>query len=181
MMRMSLLAERRPATNRTGLKRLRREGRLPGVIFGVEREQAMVHVSAKDFAKFLKSGESGVIELRVEGQGDIPVLLESLQRDPVSKEPIHVDFLKVQADKIVRTFVTVEFTGTPAGTKIGGVVQSQRASIEVRALPNEVPSSIVVDISHLEIGGTLKSGDLELPKGVELVSSDNELLVSVTK
>jgi len=174
-------ADQRPVMNRSGLKRMRREGRLPGVIFGIEREAAMIQLSAKEVKQFLKTGESGVIELVVEGTGTVPVLLEGLQRDPVTKEPVHVDFLKVHEDQIVRTYLSLEYTGKPRGTREGGVAQIQRASIEIRTLPSRVPSSLAVDISQLDIGDVLLAGDLSLPPEVELVSAANELLVSVTK
>jgi len=174
-------ADQRPVMNRSGLKRMRREGLLPGVIFGIEREAAMIQLSAKEVKQFIKTGESGVIDLVVEGTGTVPVLLEGLQRDPVTKEPVHVDFLKVHEDKIVRTYLSLEYTGKPQGTKEGGVVQIQRSSIEIRSFPNQVPSSLTVDISQLEIGDVLSAGDLPLPPEVSLVSAENELLVSVTK
>ena len=180
-MRTILQAHQRPHTNRTGLKRLRREGRLPGVIFGNEQDNAMIHLSAKAFRQFLRTGGSEMIELQLEGRENVPVLLEGLQRDPITKEPIHVDFLQVREDKIVRTGVVLEYVGTARGTRVGGVVQIQSTSIEVRSLPGRVPSSITVDISNLDLGDTLLASDLKLPAGVELSSADNELLVSVTK
>jgi large subunit ribosomal protein L25 len=181
IMRTILQAYQRPHTNRTGLKRLRREGRLPGVIFGSEQDNAMIHLSAKEFRQFLRTGGSAMIELQLEGTANVPVLLEGLQRDPITKEPIHVDFLQVSEDKIVRTNVVLEYVGTARGIRIGGVVQIQSSSIEVRSLPGRVPSLLAVDIGNLDLGDTLFAGDLTLPAGVELMSADNELLVSITK
>lgn len=180
-MGIRMRADQRPMMNRSGLKQMRREGRLPGVIFGIEREAAMIELAAKEVKQFLKTGESGVIELDVQGKGTVPVLLEGLQRDPVTKEPVHIDFLKVREDQVVRTYLSLEYIGKPRGTKEGGVVQIQRSSIEIRSLPSRVPSSLAVDISELGIGAVLLAGDLSLPPEVELVSAANELLVSVTK
>jgi len=160
---------------------MRQEGRLPGIIIGSEREAVMITLSSKDVRQFLKTGESGVIDLIVEGRGTVPVLLEAVQRDPVTKEPVHVDFLQAHENKIVRTNLSLEYIGKPRGAKEGGVAQIQRSFIEIQTYPSRVPSSISVDISQLGIGDVLFAGNIALPPEVDLVSAENELLVSVTK
>ncbi|MNZ61725.1 50S ribosomal protein L25 [compost metagenome] len=179
-MAIELAAERRVLMNSTGLKRLRKEGRLPGIVFGNQKENTMIHVSAKEFQRWTKGGGSGVVSLKVEGVGDIPVLLEAVQRHPVTKEFIHVDFLHVNNNEAVRTKTTIEYVGVASGTKLGGVLQTQSTFIEIQALPLHVPSFITIDISHLNIGDSIRAGDIELPDGVTLLSSDQELLVSIT-
>ncbi|MNJ41741.1 50S ribosomal protein L25 [compost metagenome] len=119
------------------------------------------------------------MEVQVGGSDKIPVLLEGLQRDAVTREYTHVDFLRVKKDELVRTRVTLDYVGTPKGTKLGGIVQTQSTFIEVEALPHQLPSSISVDISELDIGDSLLVGNVELPPEVTLLSAENELLVSV--
>lgn len=178
-MRTCFQAELRQPTNRGGLKSLRREGRLPGVIMSPNEDTTMIHVALKEFQRWAKSGGTGVLELQLEGSGTIPVLLEAIQRDPVTRDLIHADFLRVNHKEIVRTWVMVDYIGTPIGTKKGGVVQTQVTMIEVEALPADLPTSIAIDINHLEIGDSLQVGNLQLPSGVELISSVNEFLLSV--
>lgn len=178
-MRTCFQVEERIPTNRTGLKQLRNSGRLPAVVFGSGTDNTMIHLSTKDFRKWIKGGSGGIIELNLENHDSIPVLLEAVQRDPVTQEYIHVDFLRVKRDQLVRTKINIEYVGTAQGTKLGGIVQTQSTFIEVESFPDKIPASIVVDISHLEIGDSMTVGDIKLPDGLELISAENELLVSV--
>jgi large subunit ribosomal protein L25 len=161
------------------LKHLRNSGRLPAVVFGSGTDNQNIHLSTKEFGKWIRRGSGGIIELNLENHDSIPVLLEAIQRDPVTQEYIHVDFLRVKKDELVRTKVNIEFAGTPRGTKLGGIVQTQSTFIEIESFPDKIPGSIVVDISHLEIGDSFHVGDIELPDGLVLISATNELLLSV--
>ena len=179
-MTTSLQALHREPVNRSGLKRLRNEGRLPGIIFGVNTDNAMIHISKKEFQKWLKAGGGSVVRLELGDNESIPVLLEDVHRDPVTQELIHADFLRVRSDELVRTKLPIVYTGTAVGTKRGGVVQIDSSFVEVQALPDLIPSSITVDISDLDVSHTIQAGEISLPEGVKLVSSDAEYLVSVT-
>ncbi|MFC4601192.1 50S ribosomal protein L25 [Cohnella hongkongensis] len=174
-------AERRPRLNSSGLRNLRREGRLPGVVFGKNADNETIHISTNQFEKWLKQGASGFIELQMEGGKSLTVLLEDLQRDPVTRSLVHVDFQLVQTDEIVRTKLPVKLKGTPVGAKSGGIVQIQDPYVEVEALPKNLPPSVELDISAMEIGDTRFVRDLELPSEVTVVSGANELLVAVSK
>ncbi|HEY4390929.1 MAG TPA: 50S ribosomal protein L25 [Paenibacillus sp.] len=178
-MRTCFQVEERIPMNRTGLKHLRNSGRLPAVVFGSGTDNQNIHLSTKEFGKWIRRGSGGIIELNLENHDSIPVLLEAIQRDPVTQEYIHVDFLRVKKDELVRTKVNIEFAGTPRGTKLGGIVQTQSTFIEIESFPDKIPGSIVVDISHLEIGDSFHVGDIELPDGLVLISATNELLLSV--
>jgi len=178
-MQVCFQAERRAPMNSTGLKRLRKEGRLPGIVFGKNTENAMIHISTKEFQKWTRGGGTGVFKLDIEGIGTVPVLLEGVQRDTVTKDMIHVDFLQISKDQTVRTKIVIDYTGTAKGTKLNGIVQKQSTVIEIQALTEDLPSAITVDISDLDIGDSILAGDIALPSGVSLVSSVNELLVSV--
>lgn len=178
-MRTNFLAEHRTPTNSTGLKQLRKEGRLPGIIFGSNVDNAMIHISAKEFQQWTKGGGTGIIELNLGGTETVPVLLESVQRDAVSREFIHVDFLRVQKNEAVRTKILIDYVGTAVGSKRGGIVQTQGSFIEIQGLPDRLQASITVDISALDVGESLLVGDIELPSGLTLISSPSELLVSV--
>ena len=178
-MSISIHAEQRQHLNRSGLKQLRNKGRLPGIIFGSGMDNAMIHISRKDFHQWAKGGGAGVVQLQVGDAEKIPVLLEHVQRDPLTQDYIHADFLRVKQNEEVRMKLPIVFTGTPKGTKLGGIIQTDSTSIEVQALPANLPSSITIDISEFEIGSTLQGGDIELPEGVSLISSPNEFLLSV--
>ncbi|MEK4663611.1 50S ribosomal protein L25 [Priestia sp. FSL H7-0729] len=174
-------AENRIPLNSSRLRDLRKSGRLPGVVFGRNTENQMIHIPTIEFQKWLKQGASGFIELQFEDKDALTVLLEDLQRDPVTRDLLHVDFQQVQTNEIMRTKIPVKFNGTPIGTKQGGVVQVQLASIEVEALPRHLPTSIEFDISTMELGETLHVSDAAFDTDVTVISEGNESLLSVVK
>lgn len=178
-MRVNLRAETRAAMNKTRLKQLRLSGRIPAVVFGTGENNMMIQLSAKEFGKWARNGKGGILELRFDDREPLPVLLESVQRDPITREYIHVDFLRININEVVRTRVNLDYIGTAKGAKLGGVVQIQSTFIEIESFPDRIPATIPVDISELDIGNSLHIGDLKLPDGVVLISSANELLVSV--
>lgn len=178
-MRVNLRAEARAAMNKTGLKQLRLSGRIPAIVFGTGEENMMVQLSASEFGKWVRNGKGGILELCFDDREPIPVLLESVQRDPVTREYIHVDFLRININEVVRTRVNLDYIGTAKGAKLGGVVQIQSTFIEIESLPDHIPANIPVEISGLGIGDSIHVGDLQLPGDVVPVSSANELLVSV--
>lgn len=178
-MRVNLRAETRAAMNKTGLKQLRLSGRIPAVVFGTGENNMMIQLSAKEFGKWARNGKGGILELRFDDREPLPVLLESVQRDSITREYIHVDFLRININEVVRTRVNLDYIGTAKGAKLGGVVQIQSTYIEIESFPDRIPAIIPVDISGLDIGNSLHVGDLKLPDGVVPISSANELLVSV--
>jgi len=179
MMRACLAVEQRTPMNKSGLKRLRRSGRLPGVIMGLNKESDMIHVSLQEFQRWIRGGGSRLLEVQTGDSGTIPVLLEGLQRDAVTREYIHVDFLRVRMDEPVRAKVALDYIGTPKGMKLGGALQTQSTFIEVEALPHQLPSTVSVDIRELNVGESLLAGSIQLPPEVKLLSSDKEPLLSV--
>lgn len=174
-------AEPRTHLNASGIRNLRRSGRLPGVVFRKQAQNEMVHLSTTQFQKWLKQGASGFIELEIAGKDSLTVLLEDVQVDAVTRDLLHVDFQQVQADVPLRTKIPVRFKGVPAGTKQGGVVQIQRQFIEVEALPKHLPASIDFDIEGMNVGESLHVKDANFSPEVTVISEENEFLLSVVK
>ncbi|WP_316244841.1 50S ribosomal protein L25 [Paenibacillus senegalensis] len=179
MMRACFAAEPRLPMNKSSLKGLRSKGRLPGSIMGPGQESSMIHISLREFKRWIRGAGSRLVDIQIGDSEKIPVLLEGLQRDPVTRDYIHVDFLRVKTDEFVRSRVGITYMGIPKGTKLGGILQTQSSFIEVKALPHQLVSSISVDISELNIGDTLLAENIELPPGTTLLSPDKELLLSI--
>lgn len=178
-MSQPLQASVRTKMSRSGMKELRKAGRLPGIVFGKHTDNRMIHVSSREFQRWAKSGASQIIQLNIDGGETVPVLLEGVQRHPVSGDWLHVDFLQVKMDEAVRSRIPIEFKGTPKGTKTGGIMQTQGTSIEVEGLPGNLPTAITADIEHLDVGETFHVSDLKLPENVTVLSPEDELLVSI--
>jgi len=174
-----ILVNVREKSSRAQLKQLRKAGRIPAVVFGAGSENATIDVPKKEYLQWLKTGGGSVVYLQVNNEDKVPVLLEDMQRHPVTGEVIHIDFLRVNAKEEVRTRLPIVFTGTPIGTKEDGIIQTDSTSVEVTALPHLIPASLTVDISGMKVSDTIQASDLKLPEGVQLTSSPNEYLVSI--
>ena len=162
--------------------RLRKTGALPGVLYGAGAESVRVQVDAHEFAKSGLAGHGAhLIRLRsAEAALDQGLaLIQEIQGHPVSGKPIHVDFLRVDANKPVTTSIALAFVGKAKGTVDGGILQPVRRELDVRALPANLPEQIEVDVTALGIHDSIHVADLVLPAGVEAVYQDNFTIVSV--
>lgn len=169
-------AERRTVLGKQ-VKRLRRDGRVPGVVYGpVVSETVPVSVDRRDFDRFYRTnGHATLFTLRWDG-GEQVVFIREVQQDHIRRAPIHVDFFAPNLRKVLRTLVPLVFHHQNADA--GGVLTQLRAEVEVEGLPAAIPSQIDADISGLvAIGDGLHVGDLTLPDGVVAITDGEELLV----
>lgn len=180
-MTITLEAKERTRMNASALRKLRESGRLPAVVFGRGSDNYMIHLSESQFRRWLRSGASGAVELVIEGKKRIPVLLEDMQRDPVTRNLIHIDFQSIQSDTPVRTKIPVKFIGTPEAARQGGVVLVQSSTVEVEALPALLPNEIEYDIGDMKMGDVVQVKDIRMPEGVTVISDPEEALLSVSK
>ncbi|MFN2427360.1 MAG: 50S ribosomal protein L25 [Candidatus Binatia bacterium] len=162
--------------------RLRKTGALPGVLYGAGADSVRVQVDAHEFGKSgLASHGAHLIKLRsAEASLDQGLaLIQEIQGHPVTGKPIHVDFLRVDANKPVTTSVALAFVGKAKGLIEGGILQPVRRELDVRALPGNLPEQIDVDVTSLGIHDAIHVADLVLPNGVEAIYQDNFTIVSV--
>ncbi|MCD6028792.1 MAG: ribosomal rRNA E-loop binding protein Ctc/L25/TL5 [Thermomicrobiales bacterium] len=172
-----------PAQRRTVLgkqvKRLRREGLIPGVVYGpVVEEPVPVSVDFREFVKFYqRTGHSTLFDLRWE-DGSQSVFIREVQNDPVKRTPVHIDFFAPNLLRLVRAMVPLVLHNPPHLT--AAVLTEARTVIEVEALPASIPHQIDVDVSGLEQpGDAIRVGDLTLPENVTAVTDPGELLVLI--
>lgn len=182
MQQETLHATKRVTSGSRPSKRLRRDGRVPGVVYGSTVEPQPVHVSARDLYAVLhtEAGLNAIIELDVEGSAVLTVARE-VQRHPVRGEIEHLDFIEVRLDTEIHAEVGITYLGIPVGVRDeGGIVETIENSITITALPNAIPSSIEVDIEHLGMGDTLKVSDLPVIDGVTYSADPDAPLLLVT-
>ena len=161
------------------VKQLRRMGRLPGVVYGpVVEETVPVTVDTRQFAKFYqRNGHSTLFVLRWE-DGNESVFIRDVQTDPLSRQPLHVDFFAPNLRKPVRAMVPLVFHNPVQMSD--GVLTESRTELEVEALPSRIPHQLDVDVSGLERPGEMiRVADLTLPDGVTAVTDGNELVVMI--
>lgn len=178
-----LKAEKRILTGKK-TKKLRRDGIIPGNVFGKSIDSCAVQFSSVEFNRVYKdSGETSLIWLSVDGETkERPTLVKSMSFSPVSGDILHVDLHQVNLKEKVSAWIPVEIVGESETVKQGqAALDTQLKEIEVEALPTDLPESIIFDISELkEIGDHLKVSDVKLPSGVELLSDPESLVVSLS-
>jgi large subunit ribosomal protein L25 len=161
-------------------RRLRREGRVPGVLYGGDGEPLHFSVDARELRHAL-AAKGAVVELSLDGQTTSAVVKDT-QLHPVRGETMHIDFVRVRLDVAIQATVVVELTGADdaPGTSEGGVLEQPAREITIEALPGDIPEAIVHDVSGLEAGATLTLADLTAPAGVTFVDDPETVIASIT-
>lgn len=160
---------------------LRKSGEIPAVFYGAGRDTTSISVGNVPFKKiWYEAGESSAVKISIP-DGDIDVLIHEVQVDPVTDEPIHVDFLAIDMKKKIKVKVPLEFTGVSNAVKSGlGNLVKVLHEIEVEALPVDLPHNLLVDISTLEnLENQIFVSDIKLPVGVIAVTNSNEVVASI--
>ena len=160
-------------------RRTRRDGRVPGVLYGGGEQPLSFEVDARELRLALaKAG--AVLDLSVDGAAPTPVVLKEAQRHPVRGETVHVDLLRVRLDKPIQAVVALELTGLEEspGVREGGVLEQITRELNVEALPTAIPESIVLDIGEMKIGETLMLAAVAPPAGVTLLDALEETVLA---
>jgi len=183
MREIMLKAKARDKFGKEHVKKLRRKGVIPAVVYGAEISPLPLEVEAKSFHALLRSGlgENVIITLNIDDpkNGDKKVLIREIQRDPVWGNILHIDFQQISLTKKLTINVPVHLVGAPLGVQQdGGILQHVLRELEVECLPTDIPEKIEVDVSNLKIGDSIHVGDIKL-EGAELLSDPQGSIVSV--
>lgn len=182
MTEATLTAELREAKGKGAARRLRREGRIPAVLYGPGRETKAVAVVARDFFRvYQQVGKHGLVQLQISNGdgGSQPVLIKEVQISPTEGDYVHVDFHAVALDREIDTTVPVALQGEEL-RKDRSVVQLVLHQLAVRCLPADIPDAIVVDVAQLAVGDVVTVGQLQLPPRVTVMNDPDEVVVTVT-
>lgn len=176
-----LQADKREAIGKK-VKGLRREGKLPAIIYGHGIDPISISMDYRQTTRSLSSITSSSLVVVEVGGDKITTLIRDRQYDPVTGNLLHVDFLSISMTEKLRTDVGLDFVGdAPAVKNFGGVLVTGLEALEVECFPQDLPDKIDVDITVLnEIGDSLYVKDLTMPSGVELITSEDEMLILVT-
>ena len=158
---------------------MRREGLVPAVVYGKTQENLNVKVNAREFSALLNSSVSEhiLVDLEIEGK-KLLAMLQDVQHDPMTGALVHADFHAVSANETLHALVPVEVEGEAPGTKMGGLLEMMVHELSVVCLPDQLPDTVVVDVSDLQLGQAVHVSDLKLPEGVQ-VEMDPTLVVVV--
>jgi large subunit ribosomal protein L25 len=174
------VAQRDPAGSRA-VRRLRRTGQVPGVVYGGGEPPVAFQVDGRELRLALAHA-GAVFDLSIDGAGSAPVVVKELTRHPVHGQTVHIDFLRVRLDEAIQATVVLELTGTEdaPGVKEGGVLEHVTRELTVEALPTEIPDSLQHDVSEMVIGDTLTLEALSAPEGVKLIDDPDTVIATLS-
>jgi large subunit ribosomal protein L25 len=177
--RPTLEVEERPEQGSRNARRLRRQGFVPGVVYGGEGDCQSFKVGSRELRAALVAG-SAVIDLKVGGAAARPVIVKDQQLHPVRGEVLHLDLLEVNLREKIQAPVRVDLTGAEEapGVQEGGIISQETNELNIEALPTDIPEAITVDVSHLEAAATLHLSEITPPPGVEFLDDPDETIIA---
>jgi len=186
-----LNAQPRENTTKGRTHQLRREGKLPAVLYGGKEPALSIAIDHKEFLKALHTerGENVIISLYIShpapspskaSDEPVPVIIKEIQIDPVKRNLLHVDLCRISLREEIRVNVPIEIYGKAPGVeKSGGFLDHIVHEIAVKCLPTKIPDKVICNVSSLEVGETLTVKDLKIPKGVEVLEDPEKIVVSI--
>ena len=183
MEQINLNARVRKTTGNSPARSLRREGRIPAVLYGPKTEPILLSIDSREFEQIAKKSTIGSVLLNLQIQnGDStsrPAMVKELQTHPVTHRFLHVDFYEIDMQRKIKVMVPVVVRGKAKGVEDGGLLQIVRREIEVLCLPTEIPEAFEVDVSDLDIGDAIHLEGIQTVGNVEIVEETNVTVVTV--
>jgi large subunit ribosomal protein L25 len=174
-----LEAQVRTDVKNSNVQQIRKNGYIPAVIYGKNVNNKVISVDAAHFLEAIRTaGRTNILIIRVAGE-EHPVIVREIQKDPIRSEIIHLDFQEVDGTKEIEAEVNVQLVGEAAGVKDGGVLQQSLHRLSIRALPTNIPSSIDIDITHLQVEQVITVQDIQTEGKYEINHEPTEVIASI--
>ena len=184
MAEVSLDVVRREVSGKEVSKKIRKEGRVPAVVYGGHREPVAITVDRKSVAELITRSEHGrrsIFLLKITGTDQQRhAMIKEIQIDPISRKMIHIDFVRVMMDEVIKVNVPVHLSGVARGVKEGGVLDWQIRELHVECLPNAIPDAIEVNVDDVGVHQYVHVSDLKAPEGVKILEDPERVVVGVT-
>jgi large subunit ribosomal protein L25 len=171
-----LKAEIREKTGSGQATKVRKDGRIPAVVYGHKEEPVAISLDAHNLVEGLHHGHR-VMDVQI-GKKKEKMIIKELQYDHLGRDIIHMDLMRVDVTEMIRVSVPIELKGTAKGTHEGGVVEVHTDHLEVECKVTNIPETIIVNVKEIGLGDTIHASDIELPSDVKLVSAPSTLLVT---
>lgn len=178
-MSIKIKSEKREIFGKNACRRLRKEGKVPAILYGADALNISLTVPKKDILNILKSetGENTIFKVSYDGESR-DVMIKDVQTDPVTDELLHVDIIQIVLDKPIRVSVPIVPVGEAVGVKSeGGFIDFITREVEIECLPKDIPENIKIDIGSLHIHQSIKVEDVKLSEGVKIVSDKDMILI----
>jgi large subunit ribosomal protein L25 len=184
MAELSLEVARREETGKGVARRLRMAGKVPAVVYGGHKESVAIAVDRKTVSELIQKSEHGIRSiflLKMSGTDQQRhAMIKELHINPVNRQMTHIDFVRVVMDEVVKVVVPVHVTGTATGVKNGGgILEFQVRELHIECLPGQIPDSIDIDVSGLEVHDSVRISELTVPEGVKVLDDEDRVVVSV--
>lgn len=182
MENIELKAQIRATKGNGPARAMRRDGRIPAVLYGPKTEPNMISIGARDLENILKQGNisRSIINLDIDGdKGTKAAMVKEMQTHPISQDVLHVDFYEVDMKRKINVNVPIVTTGKSAGVELGGMLQIIRRELEVYCLPNAIPQAITIDITDLEIGDSVHVNDINIGEDIEIPHEVNFTVLTI--
>jgi large subunit ribosomal protein L25 len=184
MKTIELAVEKRSTTGKGEARRSRFAGKIPAVVYGAGKPNVPISVDRKALSDLFRegAGENAIFLLKLAGSDQSRhAMIREMQRDPVSRKPLHIDFVRVLMDVKIKVEVPIEVVGIAKGVKTDqGILDLVTREIEIECLPTDIPAHIPVDVSELAIGDAIRVSDLKPVAGVTIVDNPEKVVVHVT-
>jgi large subunit ribosomal protein L25 len=176
-----LQASRREPAGSRDARRLRRTGKVPGIVYGGDGDPVPFAVDGRELRHALANA-GAVLDLKLDADSTTPVVLKELVRHPVSGVTTHIDLVRVRLDVAIQAQVPIELTGgeEAVGVKAGGILEQPLRDVTIEALPHAIPDSIQHDVSAMDIGDTITQSALVAPAGVTILGDGDLVLATIT-
>ncbi len=172
----------RAGTGKGAARQARREGFVPGVVYGGGQDPLPINVKFNELLKRLRAGRfmSTLFNLKVEGHDDVRVICRNVQRDVVKDLPTHIDLMRLHRNSRINLFIPVEFVGedVSVGLKRGGVLTVVRPEVELMVTAGDIPEKLVVDVSEHDVGDVIHMSEITLPEGTRPVITDRDFVIA---
>jgi len=175
-------AQARSTGSKNVNRRLRVSGKIPGIIYGSGKQPVVISIDPDDVKAILRSdaGRNTIVTINVDGSEHNNSMLKDYQLDPVEGSLLHADFMKIAMDRLLELSVSIDLIGEPEGVKIGGgIMDFVTRSVEVECLPSDIPESIKVDVSALDINDYIRVKNLQTDANVKIISEPEIVIVTV--
>jgi large subunit ribosomal protein L25 len=184
MKTIELAVEKRSTIGKNEARRSRAGGRIPAVVYGAGKPNVPISVDRKALSDVFRegAGENAIFLLKLAGSDQSRhAMIREMQRDPVSRKPLHIDFVRVLMDVKITVSVPIEIVGVAKGVKTDqGILDVVTREIEIECLPGNIPAHLPVDVTELAIGDAIRVSELKVPEGVVIVDNPEKVVVHVT-
>jgi len=176
MSQVIISAEKRENKGKSLAKKMRREGKIPGILYGAEADPQEIAVDNIELGRLLRKDHS-IINVKVDGN-DQQAVIKEVQNHPLTGIILHIDFMRVSAGQEIKVTVPIHLVGEAIGSKMGGVFSSSKTDLEIAVLPRYMPDNVEVDITNLDIGDAFRVKDLKL-ENIKILDDEDEMICQV--